>query len=146
METSFVEFEFDNNKRFELLAKTFNELRTAKQSDEFPPDEYWVPFFDQEALSYFWQPTKEEKQDWLRRWQATPVPQRMTDPSLQPKWSFGSMLDAFRNGEYELVRCVQKSPDRGRLEFIPYAWPFGGTGCMRVLLEAFGCRVVGESE
>jgi hypothetical protein len=146
MEPSFVEFEFTDDKRFAMLATVVDALRAAKQSDSFPPDEYWFSFFDREALSYFWWPTEEEIQDWKSRWEATPIPQRFTDPSLQTPWLFGSMLDAFHDGEYELIGCSRLPDNRGRLEFIPYAGPYGGTDCMKALIEAFGFKVVGEFE
>jgi hypothetical protein len=80
--------------------------------------------------------------DWERRWFSTPVPERFTDTSLETPWDFGSMIDAFRNGEYDLLGCRRLTATAGRLEFDPHAWPYGGTGCMRALIEAFGHRVV----
>lgn len=142
MSDFFVEFKIVTEERFRQLAAVFDALCRAKQSGEWHDDDYWLGFFDQEARLRFWWPTPEEREDWSRRWFSTPVPQRFTDPSLKTPWDFGSMIDAFRNGEYDLIACRRVSTETGRLEFEPHAWPFGGTGCMRALVEAFGHRVI----
>ena len=59
--------------------------------------------------------------------------------------AFGSMLDALKEGEYELLAC-EREVRMGRLEHRPLAWPYGGTGALRALVEAFGFRVVGDIE
>jgi len=142
METSFIEFEIDDDQRFAMLAAVFDALRLAKHSGSFPSQAYWLTFFDASARSHFWWPTGEEKQDWERRWDATPVSERLTDPSLKTPWHFDSMLAAFQEGEYQLVACRRLTENRGQLEFIPYAGPYGGTDCMQALIEAFGFRVI----
>lgn len=143
-ETSFIEFEIDDSKRFDMLATVFSALRAAKQSDSFPDEKHWLTLFDGLALSYFWWPTEKEMQDWEQHWYSTPMSQRFTDPSLKTPWHFGSMLDAFWEGEYTLVACQRLAENLGRLEFIPYAGPYGGTDCMKALVEAFGFRVIRE--
>ena len=52
------------------------------------------------------------------------------------------MIGALEDGEYELVSCQLVSIDRARMKFNPLAHPFGGSGCMRALIEAFGFQVV----
>lgn len=141
-----VEFEVADDDRFTRLAAVFDALRTAKRDDDWRDDDNWLAFFDAQSRAAFWWPTPEEREDWTRRWFATPVPERFTDPSLVTPWDFGSMIDAFRNGDYDLVGCERISPHAGRLVFNPLGWPYGGTGCMRALVEAFGHRVTAEPE
>jgi hypothetical protein len=141
----FVEFGIANEDRFQRLAVVFDALRTAKLSDEWHDDQYWLAFFDQEARRQFWWPSDAEREDWKCRWFATPTPERFTDPSLKTPWDFGSMIDAFQNGDYDLLRCERVSERVGRLVFEPHNWPYGGTGCMRALVESFGHRVIAES-
>jgi hypothetical protein len=146
MDEFFIEFEIAGEDRFRRLATVFGALRAAKESDEWRDDGYWLAFFDQEALSHFWWPTAAEAEEQSRRWFATPVPQRFTDPSLVTPWYFGSMIEAFRHGDYELLQCERVSENVGRLSFYPYGWPYGGTGCMRALVESFGHRITVDSE
>jgi hypothetical protein len=141
-----VEFAVTDDDRFRRLTAVFDALRDAKLADDWQDDDYWLGFFDAEALSWFWWPTPAEQEDWNRRWFSTPVSQRFTDPTLVTPWDFGSMIDAFRNGDYDLLGCERVSPQAGRLVFDPHGWPYGGAGCMRALVEAFGHRVTAEPE
>ena len=145
MANSVIEFEVLDNNRFAMLVRVFNALRTAKQSLAFPHEEYWRGFLDQDALSRFWWPTEQELREWEQRWNSTPVSRRFNDPALRRPWHFGSMLDALKEGEHELLAC-ERVAQIGRLEFRPLAGPFGGTDALKALIEAFGFRVTGEIE
>ncbi len=140
----FVEFEITNYERFRNLVTVVDALRASKAADDWHDDEYWLSFFDDAARSHFWWPTPAELEDWKHRWFSTPVPQRFSDPSLQTPWDFASMIDAFRNGDYELVGCTQSGAKMARLDFEPFGHPYGGCGCMKALIESFGFRVVAE--
>jgi hypothetical protein len=141
---AFVEFEVASEERFQRLGAVVRAIAEAKGSDDFHDDDYWLTFFDEAARSHFWWPTPEDLQDWRRRWFDTPVERRFTDPSLVTPWTLGSLIDAFRNGEYDLLGCRRVDDRAARLEFEPWAWPYGGAGCMRALVEAFGHRVTKE--
>jgi hypothetical protein len=125
----------DNQSRFEALSRVFNALKQEKQkqlaSEEnrekekgFRSDNQWLDFFDEEARSHF-------------RW-----------PTIQSSnvWSLPSLTSAFKDGEYELVACRMVSPKLARLEFDPFAFPYGGTECMKMLIEAFGFQITGEDD
>ena len=141
MQNSYIEFRIKDASRFDFLCNVFQALREAKKTDNFQNDDYWLAFFDKEALSHFWWPTPAEVEEHNRLWFSTPVPQRFTDPALETPWDFGSMIDAFRNGYYELLQCTQVRAGVGRIEFMPYGHPYGGTDCMRALIESFQCEV-----
>jgi hypothetical protein len=137
-----VEFEITDPARFEALRVVFNAIREAKEASSFTDDHSgWVTYFDDTSRLFFRWSTPEEDAEWERRWFATPVPQRWHDPTLRRGWSLEAMIEAFRNGEYDLGACELVNETTGRLTFYEHAYPFGGTGCMRVLIEAFGHRV-----
>jgi hypothetical protein len=142
----YVEFEIASEEQLDKLSEVFAALVAAKTGDDWKDDPYWLVFFDDAAKRNFWWPTDAVLKDWGRRWSSTPLETRWTDPSLRTKWLFGSLIDAFCNGEYDLLGCRQTSDGRGRIEFDPYGWPYGGTECMRVLAESFGHRVVDVRE
>jgi hypothetical protein len=102
--------------------------------------------FDEQALAHFWWPSQQERDAYWKQWRTTPVPQRSTDPTINHTWDFESMVDCLMNGEYELVSCSLWTSDRGVLEFSPFAFPYGGTGCMKALVEAFDFEVIGEND
>jgi hypothetical protein len=144
MSSFYVEFEIGPEEGLSRLSSVFEALRAAKSSGDWRDDDYWLDFFDSEARTRFWWPSTAERDEWLKRWLSTPVPQRFHDPSLVTPWDFGSMIDAFRNGDYELLSCERVSERIGQLSFDPLGWPYGGTECMRALIEAFGHRVTNE--
>ncbi|MEO6588466.1 MAG: hypothetical protein ABIP06_03970, partial [Pyrinomonadaceae bacterium] len=59
---------------------------------------------------------------------------------------FGSMLGSFRDGDYEVLSCEITSDGIGRLYYNPPAFPYGGTGCMRALIESLGFKIVEISD
>lgn len=142
----YVEFRVDNEKRFNALCHVFSEIKKDKDTKTWREDEDWLAFFDEEALSHFWFPTEEEEAEHFRRWFETPVDQRWNDPSFVHPWDFDSMIECFRIGEYELISCRLISTDIARIEFFASVFPYGGTGCMHGLIEAFGFTVLGEDD
>ncbi len=51
-----------------------------------------------------------------------------------------------RYGDYQLYPIERISEKDAVLPFEPFGHPFGGTACMRALLEAFEHRVTEEPE
>ncbi|MGB8344238.1 MAG: hypothetical protein WCD86_05100 [Ktedonobacteraceae bacterium] len=151
----FIEFEVKDEARFHSLYHAFEALKEDKrkqiqaQNEEerihaFRSDTQWLALFDERSRTYFRWSTKEEDDAWLFRWLATPVEKRLSDPALQRQWSLLSMIEAFQTGEFELLSCQIVSLNQARLEYNPLAEPFGGTDCMKALIEAFGFHVLKE--
>lgn len=144
--SEYLEFAVEDLTRFELLQRIFERLKQDKATDQIGDDSQYLEYFDQEARSYFGWYSEEENQAWLKRWLDTPYETRWKDPSLQRRWHFCSMIDAFRNGEYALQSCHLIEPKLARLTYLPWAGPYGGTGCMRALIESFGFSVTAASD
>ena len=123
--------------QYESISRVIQALGDAKRTEDFRDETYWLGFFDERARSKFWWPTQEEVDEWLARWESIPPNYRTLDPSLQKPWHFASMIDAFREGEYDLLGCRKVEEGVARIEYEPLALPFGGTGCMCALVEAF---------
>ena len=144
MRTERVSFELESEERFERLSAFVRALAHSKAEDDFHDDAYWERFLDERSRAAFWWPTAAEAEDWERRWSATPVDRRWTDPSLKTPWVFGSLIDAVERGEFENLAC-RRTDEGGAIEFQPCAWPFGGTAWMRALIEAYGGRVTEDT-
>lgn len=143
-------FEILKQEKLHLLAATFEEENAETENNQEQTLQKLVDImfdvFDEQALSHFWCPSRQERDAYCKQWRVLPEPQRFTDSTLNPHWDFESMIDSFLNGEYELVSCSLWTPDTGVLEFFPLAFPYGGTGCMKALIEAFDFRVLGEDD
>jgi hypothetical protein len=142
MSAFFIRFRISSDEQFRQLETVFAALQAAKQGNSFQAENDWLSFFDTKARSYFWFPNEEEAKDWEQRWLSTSIKQRFTAPSLKTPWDFYSMIEAFEDGDYELLACQRISDEVGCLEFEPFGFPFGGTECMKALIEAFGHRII----
>lgn len=133
--------------RYAALIAVADELRRDKDAESInAEDPKWRAFFDERALAHFWWPTEQEAAEWQRRWFATSVESRFTDPSLEHPWDFESLIDAFANGDYQLLGVRRLDARRARFELEPHAWPYGGLGCVIALVEAFDLRVLEISD
>jgi hypothetical protein len=57
------------------------------------------------------------------------------------------MLEAIlEEHDYDLVGVRALADREAVLEFNPHGYPYGGTGALRALVRAFGCRVVGVDD
>jgi hypothetical protein len=140
--SEYIEFAVTDDNKFEDLQRVFNQLKMDKDEDNISDDEQYLSLFDEEARKYFVWSTPEEDALWTKKWFATPIETRWTDPSLNCGWDFGSMIDAFKNGEYSLLSCEKVSLNTARLNFYAQAYPYGGTGCMQALVESFGFKIL----
>ena len=67
--------------------------------------------------------------------------QRLTDGK---HWPLEDILDSLLKGEYELLE-IEYADGRGRLLYDPFSFPFGGTGPLKGLVQAFGFEVTRDS-
>ncbi|URZ07498.1 hypothetical protein [Clostridium felsineum] len=145
MEKCYFEFEINNNDRFSKLQEFFYELKKDKEKDNIISDDSkWISYFEEEVIMKFWWPTSHELKEYETLWKRTPINERFTSPKLQHPWDFESMIDAFANGEYDFVSCERISNGKGRIEFNPWAWPYGGSSSFRALIEYHGFKILSE--
>lgn len=140
--SEYLEFAVTDDKRFQNLQKLFSRLKADKDEENIGDDQIYLALINEDTRKHFRWSTPEENIVWLEKWYSTPIETRWTDPSLDRGWDFGSMIDAFRNGEYSLLSCEMVSQKTARLTFYAHSHPYGGTGCMKVLIEAFGFTVL----
>ena len=160
----FIEFRVTSKERFQVLAHVFDLLKQEKsrrlvaikknESESREEQEQVLQklvnvlfdLLDERVLANFWWPSKQEVEDYVRQWKATPIPQRFDAQSSKSPWDFESMIDCFMNGEYELIACRLLNSSIAVFEFFPFSYPYGGTGCMKALIEAFEFKIVGQDD
>lgn len=142
MDHCYVEFVPKDAESLRRTDALFQAIGAAKESGMRPEDAVLTGYLNDEERACFWNPSPDEEREWNAHWSSTPVDVRLSPDMVTPGWHFGSMLDAFWNGEYELV-AIQEENGRHYLTFDPFAYPYGGTGCMVALLECFGHTVTG---
>ncbi|WP_295614920.1 hypothetical protein [Chamaesiphon sp. GL140_3_metabinner_50] len=105
-------------------------------------DTVFINYLTDVERAYFWNPSEQESQEYWDEWFSTPVEVRNSPQWLYTQWHLESMLDAFWNGDYDLI-AIQEESNKYYLTFDPHGYPYGGTGCMVALLECFGNQVIG---
>lgn len=140
--SQYLEFRVNDVARLRALQRLFERLKADKCAQIAWHEDDYLVYFDQAALAYFWFPSPEEWAAWHHRWLATPPALRQHDPALTPRWTFGSMIEAIFSGEYALDACEMQDATTARLTFDAEAYPYGGTGSLQALIEAFGFTVL----
>jgi hypothetical protein len=146
MHPEFIEFSIQSSERFSALQRVFAELKHDKEAEHWRTTNELLTCFDGESLRHFYSPPADERLQRLEDLRNRPVIETATDRSSGLTWDFDSLIDAFMNGEYILLRCERVDSSTGRLTFDALAYPYGGVGCMVALIEAFGGVVTGIND
>ncbi|MDO3620780.1 hypothetical protein Q3O98_06695 [Ralstonia pseudosolanacearum] len=124
-----VVFESNGERALQRLTEFFDLVKAAKDSDEPADESKLSAYLTEGERSYFSNLTAEEAAEWNEYWFSTPLPKRHSPEMPTPQWDFGSMLDAFWNGDYDLV-AIRAQETRHALEFNPHGYPYGGTAVL----------------
>lgn len=140
---NYIEFIIRDKEAYERLSTVVEKLKQEKAQGTLDPgDESWKTLFGAEALKNFWWPTEEEFDAYQRLYFSTPPDERAAHPGLQPPWDFESLIEAIKNGNYQLTGCTKKETSIARLEFAPFSHPYGGSESLQALVESFGHKIV----
>jgi hypothetical protein len=141
--SEFVEFTISSRKRFSALQRVIAELKHDKDADDWRSNDELLKFFDAESRSHFYWPLDDVRRRRVEDLLTRVVLETPTEQATGLTWDFDSLMDAFVNGEYNLLRCETIHDGKARLNFYSLAYPYGGVGCMVALIEAFGGVVTG---
>ena len=140
---AYISIKFDRSDRVEALRHFVSELATIKRTPAIANAELLLDrCLDEKSRNYFCTLSSEERDEWEKEWFSTPVNERLKNPALQPHWDVSSFIEALINGEF-LIEDLQIAGDEAKLVFNPLAYPYGGSGCLIAIVEAFGQSVVG---
>lgn len=141
----YVEFESNGEKALQRLTEFFDFVKAAKDSDKPADESQLAAYLTDAERTYFSNLTEEQSAEWNEYWFSTPLPKRHSPEMPTPGWDFESMLDAFWNGDYDLI-AIRPGATRHVLEFNPHGYPYGGTGSLVAMVQCFGHRVVGVED
>jgi hypothetical protein len=141
-----IEFSIQSPERFSALRRVFTELKHDKDADNWRTTDEMLKCFDDESLRHFYWPPDDERLQRLEDLRTRPIIITPTDQATGLTWDFDSLMDAFVNGEYDLLSCELMQNGDARLNFYALAYPYGGVGCMVALIEAFGGVVTGIAD
>ena len=141
--SQFVEFSIRSTEQFTALQRVFAELKHDKDANDWRSNDELMKFFDSESLRHFFWPADDVRRQRLEDLRSRPIIETPTERSTGLTWDFDSLIDAFVNGEYNLISCEMTKNGRARFVFDAVAYPYGGVGCMVALVEVFGGVVTG---
>jgi hypothetical protein len=142
----YIDFNVRDEGAFRRLAVVVDEFQRQKETSGIFDATHWLPYFENSERAEFWWPTEAELEQWNDFWLSTPYPQRYSPTMPTPPWHFVSMVESVLRGDFDLIGVQKSHEKRGRLEFYPHGYPYGGTGSLRALVRAFGHEVTGYDD
>jgi hypothetical protein len=125
----YIDFEIPSDKSFNDLTKTFKEIADAKNFGRPREDDFWLSTFPDYAIKRFYFAEGDK------------VPSFKTYGKTENKWHFYSLTSLLET-DYDLEYKVLKRTDvnKGRLEYYPFGYPYGGVTGLIIFIDAFGCK------
>lgn len=145
MEEFGIRFNLGNEEHFEALQQLFEAIKKDKDNDSPRSEEEWIGFVPEELKSNFVWPDKDERDEWIEFSRNRPIAIPDVADQISAKWDFYCIVDAFHNGDYDLLQC-NKVNNSYEMHIYPYGYPYGGLGPLIALAEGFGFQIVGVNE
>lgn len=123
------------------MIRVFEFIAQGRRNGEINEDEL-SNLLGERYKTKFWWPTKEEQEEWIEKWEATPVEARHTDPSLETPWDFSSWVDAFYTAEIELKKIVINNNGEGIIIFEQLAYPSGGIEATEEIVKIYDGQII----
>lgn len=141
MKYEYVKFRIAAHDRFQMLKTVFYRLKADKLLEAIEGnEEQYVTYFDDDAKGYFWWAKRETIDQCVRRRMTRPL--KWAELNEYGPWDFGSMIEAFQNGDYVFVDCKPLDQNTGIVEIDSQAYPYGGIGALEALVECFGHKII----
>lgn len=132
------------------ISELFEYIKQKKQEeiqiDGLENDLILMDFFQEQELSFFWWPTKEESAAFWGRYYQLPEEERDAYLLKMGGWDYETVFDEIGQGEYRIISCTQTEQGKGCLFYEPFAFPYGGVEPLLQALRAFGAEITRVSD
>ncbi len=145
MEEFGVRFYKGNDDHFAALRQLFEAVKKDKDDESVRDESEWIDLIPIDIRPNFNWPTEVERSEWLNFSKDKPIAIPDVANQLSEKWDFYSIIDAFHNGDYDLLKC-EKIAQSYEMHIHPYGYPYGGLGPLIALAEGFGFKIEGVNE
>jgi len=125
----FIEFDITESKNFDDLKRIFNILRVVNANSEKKSDDFWLNIFPDYSLSNFSFLDIDVKPDF-----------ETADYNKPFIWHFYSLI-VLLSKDYSInyENCFKLTERKGRLEYLPWEYPYGGITGLIVFIRSFNC-------
>lgn len=125
----FIEFDIQSEQNFNDLKHTFDLFKEAKNNQQPRPEEFWLDNFPEYSLKQFYFTESDKK------------PTFQTADLGDFTWHFYSLTTLLETDyEIEYSDCFKLTDNLGRLEYLPYSYPYGGITGLIVFISSFNCN------
>ena len=124
----YIEFDILKIQNFEDMKRVFKLIKEAKELEKPKGDKFWLENFPKYCLEKFYFTENDIKPDFKT-------------PKLNKNvWHFYSLIELLEvNYEIEYIDCLLINPNKGKLIFNAYSFPYGGTNGLITFLKSFDC-------
>lgn len=127
----YIEFEIDDYEKFNYLKHTFELLKAIKNNQEPQSDQFWINKFPKYVLEKFYFLESDLK------------PSFETSKREKFNWHFYALIELLEtNYEIEYVSCIEIEKNKGKMEYSPYSYPYGGIDGLVIFINSFGCKPI----
>lgn len=146
MEYCYVEFTKKNDKDLIRLINIVEIMKKDLLEGKADLDKEWIKLFSDEDMEHFWWPNEDQYYEIKKLFGDLPI--RVSDKKENPRddWDIYSMFEAISGSEYELIGIKEFSEGIYRLEFNPFAYPYGGTESLQKLISSLGHYVIAVND
>lgn len=111
----YIEFDIVKEQNFVDLKEIFELIKEAKYTGRPQPDKFWLDTFPEYSLKQLYSLDSDLK------------PSFATADQGEFIWHFYSLTNLLQTDyEIEYVDCFKMSDTKGRMEYLPYSYPYGG--------------------
>ncbi|ENA1802936.1 hypothetical protein ABF179_002352 [Flavobacterium psychrophilum] len=124
----YIEFDILKMQNFEDMKRVFTLIKEAKETEKRKGDKFWLENFPNYSLQKFYFGENDLKPDFK------------TAKLSKNVWHFYSLIELMElNYEIEYLECFLINPNKGKLIFNAYSYPFGGTDGLITFIKSFDC-------
>jgi hypothetical protein len=143
IKSQYILLAFSTPENWMAFIALFERLKDDQRSGGISTEETtYLMYLNEAARSHFWFPSPQERKAWYeersRRWDATPLGKRHTDPSLKYPLEFKIAIDVLNRSNIELKDCLQLDDQTATLTYIVSDHAFTASEPLLNLIEAFG--------
>ncbi len=124
----YIEFDFVKEQNFIDLKKVFELVKEAKNTGRSQPDKFWLDTFPEYSLKKF-----DFLDDDLK-------PSFPTADKTKFTWHFYSLTRLLQiDYEIDYMDCFKILDTKGRIEYAPFSYPYGGITGLVTFVASFNC-------
>ena len=125
----YIAFDIEKEQNFIDLKEVFELIKEAKNTGRPQPDQFWLDNFPEYSLKHFYFSDNDLK------------PSFPTSDQGEFTWHFYSLTSLLQTDyEIEYVDCFKTSDTKGRIEYLPYSYPYGGITGLVTFVASFNCK------